>query len=217
MGTLPIGHRELIENLRRAKVLQDMDEQKFNPTRLAIVACSDGQRLPEITTFHLRLAENQMPGAGLDSCCIHTLALNGGGLLLAEESPVVNPNLREDRVFHQHLCDAIRIKGLDANGERPTVVLYTHMPCGAAELHDLDPLEQMELIALAKDRLKTAHPAWRILLCVHVHYPTNGREEAKPRTYHFSRKHLQAWLADSYSSGLIFRTRSRHGLAAARA
>ncbi|MBI5222333.1 MAG: hypothetical protein HY980_02445 [Candidatus Magasanikbacteria bacterium] len=193
-----------------------MDEKKFNPTRLAIVACSDGQRLPEITTFHQRLAESQI-SAGLDSCCIHTLALNGGGLLLAEESPVVNPNLREDRVFHEHLCDAIRIKGLDANGKRPTIVLYTHMPCGAAELHNLDPVEQMEWLALAKERLKFAHPNWQILLCVHVHYPaTNGRKEEKPRTYHFSRKHLRAWLADSYGGTLVHDTRRNYNLAAAR-
>lgn len=219
MGVLSTGHLELIEKLRRARVLRDIDDTKIDFTRMVILMCGDGneKRSLDIANFHHRLAERRTPNLSPDAYCGQILALNGGALLLAEESPAIDASLREDRIFHKHLCDAVRLQKLNANGERPTVALYTHMPCGVAELHRLDPLEQMKLVALAKDRLKTAHPTWRILLCVHVHHPANSREEAKPRTYHFSRKNLNAWLKDPCNSSSIFDIRRNYGLAAARA
>lgn len=160
MVVLSIGQRELIDNLRRAKVLRDIDGTKIDPTRMVILMCGDGdeKRSLDITNFHHQLAARHKPGLHSGAYCGQILALNGGALLLAEESPAIDVKLREDHVFYKHLCDAVRIKQLNADGERPTVALYTHMPCGVAYLHHLDPLEQMKLIASAKDRLKRAHP-----------------------------------------------------------
>lgn len=218
MGILSVGDKALVDAMRRGqnKVLRDMDWTKFDFTRLIMVTCADGSELPGVMEHQRRLVENQRPGVSLDDCCIHTLALNGGGLNLAEKSPIIS-NLGEDRVLLKQIFDAIRIKKLDANGERPRILIRTHSSCGAAAPHNLDVVEQMDWLAAGKDRLKMAIPKARVLCVLDIRYPAEGHLPVRQRSYPYSTTHLRDWMQASYSGGLLFETRFNYGLAAARA
>lgn len=211
MGELSTLDEGLIGQLRRDKVLRDFDPSRFDPGRMAIVTCADGQRILEQLTQHWRFIQRHEPKRPLESCILQTVALNGGALLLAKDSPLLRPGLLEDKMILEHLREGIKLKGLDQNGERPTVALYTHFPCGAAGLHNLNTTEQVRLVAEAKDRLKLIQPNWRVICMVHVHYPAQGRLLARDRTYHFSRAGLRLWLKDSYNADLVRETHALFG------
>lgn len=220
MGTLSGGDRALIDAMRHGgeqdRVLRDIDWTRFNFTRLIMVACSDGYVLPGIMEHQHRLAEIQKPGISLKDCCFQTPALNGGALLIAEKSPIVS-DLREDLVLHSHICNGIRLKKLDADGERPRILLRTHTSCGAAESFGLDVIEQMEWVSTGKKELKKKHSQWQILCCLDVDYPAERRESARQRSYSFSTNNLEEWLNSSYGGGIVHRIRNSYGLRAAAA
>ncbi|MEK9183358.1 MAG: hypothetical protein AAB849_02515, partial [Patescibacteria group bacterium] len=191
------------------------DCKSFDPAGVVVVACGDGHRLPEIVTFHRRLAETNGGDATPNGCCTHFVTLNGGALLLATESPVANQGLQEDRVVYNHIRAAISLKRLDTNGARPTVLLYTHAPCGAAAIHHLDLVEQMELVTGAKIRLKNRHRDWRVICCVHIDFPAEGKKPGKGRSYTFSTKDFLKYMRLEFSRSIIQTIRLRHGLESA--
>jgi len=210
MWTLSGGDLELINAMRKGqdRVLQDMDWTKFDFTRLIMMACSDGYELPGVMEHQRRMAEKQKPGISTSEFCCHTVAVSGGPLRLVAESPVIS-KLQEDIFLHREIVDGIILKKLDANGERPRVLLRTHSSCGAAAPHGMDVVEQMECVAAAKDRLKKAHHNWRILLCLDVNYGD------RQRSYTFSRDYLRKWLEDGYYGSIVHITRRNYDLPAA--
>lgn len=199
MTELSMREVALIRQLRQDGVLRDVDPKKFEAQRLVMVTCADGDRLPELLTFHSRLAD-----AVHGKSCHQTFALNGGGLLLAHESLLVHPRHQVNLLLRQQIQAAIEMKELALDG-RPTVILYTHAPCGAAGAAKMSILQQLAVLARAKDghkvmetnemsREEMHRKGWRIPLFFHVHFPSTMSRPALDRSYCFSSRVFYEWL-----------------------
>lgn len=192
----------LIRQLRQDGVLRDVDPKKFETQRLVMVTCADGDRLPEILSYHGRLVG--LGSASSGNPCHQTFALNGGGLLLAHESPLVHPRHHVETLLRKQIQAAIDMKGLALNG-RPTVILYTHAPCGAAGAAKMSILQQLTTLAQAKNGHKAIEATemtpeemrekgWRMPLFFHVHFPATASKSACDRSYCVSSRIFYEWL-----------------------
>ena len=172
-GQLSAISLELIEGFRRAGILQDVNAHRIDQSQGAIiVSCADGDQMHDLFHHHatLFLKSNAVPR-------LHTLALNGGALLLPVTSPL-NRQFREDEVLLHHINVAQKLKEIN------TVVLYAHAPCGAAAMHNMSFLQVIEYLIQAKMLLKKSGPAGIKVACfIHIDYDGD-----KKRTYFVSRE-----------------------------
>jgi len=110
---------------------------------------------------------------------IITIALNGGALLLANDSPL-SRGLREDRVIIEHIRQASRGNGMK------TAALLAHAPCAATEPYRFSLLKVIDLLVKAKARLK-----WELVgmkAACFLGMPGGN-------TYFVSQKKWDAWVA----------------------
>ncbi len=143
MGHLSDEDRQAYSKLRERQILINVDAHRLDLSAgVILVACSDGDQLPDIFNNLSHSFEGQRPTAR-----IHTIALNGGALLLPANSPLVTPH-REDEVLLEHIRVARELKGID------TVALYTHAPCGAGGMAGLTLEQEIDLLLSAKSRIK---------------------------------------------------------------
>lgn len=168
--------RQLIETLRHeAGVLIDVKDHKLDlKNGVIMVSCSDGDQMSDIFHFQEKMQARQR-----DSQRIHTIGLNGGALLIPENSPLNKPN-GEDRVMLKHIKQAIELKGIT------TIALYVHAPCGAAGLCRLNMDQVLDLLIQAKRRIKAEIPGVTVACFCHV---DNGEK----MTYFVSREHYEKW------------------------
>lgn len=177
MGHLNTDDRKLALELKRARILTDVEAPELNLDHgVIIVTCADGDQMPDLFSFQTRLFNIR----GIHPR-VHTLALNGGALLIPEKSPLNKEN-GEDRVLLAHLRDARKLKNID------TIVLYVHAPCGAAGLADLNFMQVMELLLEAKARIKKELPGALVACFCHVDWGENIK-----RTYFVSRDKWISW------------------------
>ena len=171
-GKLSIASLELIEGFRRSGILQDIDAHRIDQSKGAIiVSCADGDQMHDLFHHHEALVQES-------NCAprLHTLALNGGALLLPMTSPL-NRQFNEDKVLLHHIAVAQKLKEID------TVVLYAHAPCGAAMMHDMSFFQVVQYLMQAKMMLKNSGPAGIKVACfIHIDYGD------KKRTYFVSRE-----------------------------
>lgn len=179
-----------IRQLRQAGVLVPVSQAALTAaqSRTSMIPCADGHHFADLYTTHAALCgEHEDP-------MHHPLSLNGGALLLPEDSPL---RLRddggyddEDYILLKHLKGAIQLKTPRA------IILYAHAPCGMVQMHGLSIYEEFELLVKAKQRVREfVYPygvsdvrAW-----FHVAYPDGAR-----KTYHFKREaweHVRTGLA----------------------
>lgn len=164
---------------RQQPVLQPLAEH-YLQARVVFVPCSDGDQMPDLYNHQLSLCRKTNP----HDYMTHTIALNGGALNLAEESPL-SQVFREDLVLLRHIEQALTIKP-NVN----TVVLYSHFPCGAARLQQLGIVESLMYLFLGKERLRKAIPAIRNIACYfHVDY------KGTKKTYFASRQRWEEWVS----------------------
>ncbi len=169
-GHLSNEDREAYNRLRKQEILLDVDAHRLNlADGVILVACSDGDQLPDIFSniSHSFAGQRSSPR-------IHTIALNGGALLLPEDSPLVTAH-REDEVLLEHIKVARELKNIH------TVALYTHAPCGAGTLAGLTLEQELNLLLAAKVRIKEHLPGIKAACFCHI-----DRGESK-RTYFVSR------------------------------
>ncbi|MDO8557802.1 MAG: hypothetical protein Q7S09_01250 [bacterium] len=156
--------------MRKFGVLVDVDPQRMRQEDGVIcVTCADGDQMPDVFQQQVKFALE----AGFKPRP-HQLSLNGGALLIPEESPL-NKELREDATLLAHIRGGIKLKGIR------TIVLYIHAPCGAAGLAGLTFKESIDLLIKAKDRIKKEILDVRVACFCHV-----DREHGtghKKRTY----------------------------------
>jgi hypothetical protein len=170
MGHLSDTDRDTYKRLRKQGILSDVDAHRLDLTAgVILVACSDGDQLPDIFNNISHSFEGQRQSAR-----IHTIALNGGALLLPENSPLVTPH-REDEVLLEHIKVARELKNIN------TIALYTHAPCGAGTLAGLTLEQELDLLLAAKVRIKESLPGIKAVCFCHI-----DRGESK-RTYFVSR------------------------------
>ncbi|KKR48923.1 MAG: hypothetical protein UT86_C0002G0098 [Candidatus Magasanikbacteria bacterium GW2011_GWC2_40_17] len=188
----------LVEQLRQDVILRNFDVVKSqDPGRMVIVDCADGSRKLELLLHHYNLAQTAGDVA-MDECVFHDPSLNGGGLLLHPESPLIKPHLRQHLTLLDSIEGGVHFKNLDGNGARPLILIYAHTPCAAATAYRLNIVEQMQWIVRAKQYLKELHPNWRVLCMVHV--LKSGQPSAKEKrgqyaSYVFSSRAFLRWFS----------------------
>jgi hypothetical protein len=161
-----------IRLMRSVGVLEDLNPHRLDQKDgVIMVACADGDQMPDLFAHQARLVS-----AHRDAPRVHTLALNGGALLIPTRSPLRNKALREGDVLCQHITAARKLKGIS------TIVLYGHTPCGAAGLHDLGIHDCISLLVEAKAQIRKTYPRVPIACFFHV------ADGAKKRTYFISPK-----------------------------
>lgn len=171
-----------LEKLRSAGILEDIDKKRIDSSNgVILVTCADGDQMADVFQKTENLSHR-----------IHTLALNGGGLLLPTSSPANTlltntSNEKEVRigdVFLDQIITARALKNINL------IALHVHVPCGIGQKFDIDPKQLIELLAKAKDRLKEAMPGIKVCSFVHVAWP-DGRK----RTYFVSREKWRTFSA----------------------
>ena len=142
---LPLSESEQIsfDVMKRNLIVQPVEAHRLDQAKgVIIVPCGDGDQFPDIYKHHSTVVmQSEHPRT-------HTLALNGGALLLPKTSPL-NHGLREDLVLIYHIERARMLKGID------TVALYAHWPCGVACDAEMNFFSALQLLVQAKERLKS--------------------------------------------------------------
>lgn len=178
MAKVTVADLELLKEFRNAGILEDVNPSKIKGKGVILVCCSDGDQMHDIFTHQVRIIEVIKPGPR-----IHTIAMNGGALLLPRDSPL-SAELHEDEVMLWHIAGARKLKDIH------TVVLYAHAPCGAAGLANLTLLKVIELLIQAAKRLNTIYAQLQVIPMFHVDY--DGK---KKRSYFLSIQKWNEWIA----------------------
>lgn len=184
MGKSADRDNEIFQTLRAAGVLQPLNDHLLEKKAL-IVTCADGHQMPDLFNHHVR---STCTKHNLDDCLLHTIALNGGALLIPCDSPLIDKHDREDRVILRHLKKAIELKSTPKEPVEQ-IVLYAHGPCGAAGLAELDLTGVLMLLMKAKLRLRKAFSEMENISCF-FHYDN----AITKRTYFVSKDGWIEWI-----------------------
>ncbi|MBI5230079.1 MAG: hypothetical protein HY981_02145 [Candidatus Magasanikbacteria bacterium] len=171
---------KFLEQFRSEGVLEDINTKRVDASRGAIlVTCADGDQMADVfqQTEHL-------------SFRLHTLSLNGGGLILPEESPAnilltppdCSKQIKLGDVFLGQIITARALKNINL------IALHVHCPCGVAGAFKIGPRELIALLVAAKDRIKKSIPGIKVCAFIHIAWP-DGRK----RTYFVSREKWRAY------------------------
>lgn len=178
MGKLSNEDRILIEELRRYGVLQDIDGHRLDQKHGAIIlTCADGDQMHDLFHHHEKIITSNLSATPR----IHTLALNGGALLLPPASPL-HQKFNEDLVLLHHIKVARDLKEIN------TIVLYSHAPCGVAAQYNLSFFKVIQYLIEAKNLLKQDDKKIKVACFCHVDYG-----DKKKRTYFVSRERFEHW------------------------
>lgn len=171
------------EHLRSAGVLEDIEKKRVDAQQGAIlISCADGDQMADVFQQTENLSHR-----------LHTLSLNGGGLILPEQSPAnilltapdCSKQVRLGDIFLDQITTARVLKNINL------IALHVHYPCGIASAFKIDPQQLIELLIAAKNRLKQAITGIKVCAFLHIAWP-DGRK----RTYFISR---EKWRAFSVS------------------
>jgi hypothetical protein len=168
----------VLRSMRKGGVLRDIQSNRIDAHNgVILVACGDGDQFYDLFSHK---AEILAPQRGAPR--IHPLTLNGGGLLIPENSPF-NKDLPHDRVLLTNIAGAMKLK------EIYTVALCVHAPCGMARSAGLDFETMIRLLVEAKRRIRCEiqHPELKVAAFCHVDW-----EDGK-RTYHVSADAWDKW------------------------
>ncbi len=180
MLVLSKEERDRVRSLRACGALRDIDTGENGISKTAIVACPDGHQFSELYGKHINLCG----GPHHHDVMHHPIALNGGGLLLKQDSPILRNSdgtyAPDGEVLLRHLGMTVELKQPEA------IILYGHIPCGMARRCDLTIDEQVGLLMAGKARVLEFAKQYGITdvrAWMHVAYGNNHR-----RTYHVHRK-----------------------------
>lgn len=169
--------RQLIQQLRKAGVLTKVEQEKLDQKNgILAVPCADGDQMSDLFAFQQKMQKGHRHDPRL-----HMPSLNGGALLIPENSPLNKPD-REDLIMLKHIRQGVELKGMDV------VALYAHAPCGMAGLYSLNAEQVIDLLLQAKTRVKQTLPGKTIACFFHVDY-NDGRK----RTYFVDRDKWEAY------------------------
>ncbi|MBI5222732.1 MAG: hypothetical protein HY980_04555 [Candidatus Magasanikbacteria bacterium] len=164
MGHLNDSDRAYLRELRDKKILLDIDSHLLDQKDgVIMIACADGDQMPDVfeKQEEYLLEQRETPR-------IHTLALNGGAIVVPADSPL-NSELPKGRVIIDDIKGAMMLKGIR------TIVLYAHAPCGAAGLYHLNTEEVINFLIRAKEEIKTAVADIKVACFFHVDWGDHKR------------------------------------------
>jgi hypothetical protein len=166
------------------QVLCDVDPRHHEDPQgsCIVIACADGHQYHDILAFEKGFTPN-----GTEPM-VHSLCLNGGPLLLAPGTPLLNVGDTDDVVLMKHLAQASRIK------EVRTLIEYGHVPCGAARVRNLSIVEIVKAVFAARERLKSYFRDLQIIPKLHVDWSMPGEATVR-RTYFLNQVCFDRWLA----------------------
>ncbi len=152
MVKIVLSHDERteIKDLRDAGVFQEINTALLENMRSGtiFIPCADGHHFGDLFTYHTQICGHK------DEQLHHPLSLNGGALLIPNESPLLRredgSRRHDDAVLLENLVGAIQLK------QPKAVILYAHAPCGMARLHRLSIHNECALLFTAKDRIRNA-------------------------------------------------------------
>lgn len=164
MGHLNGFDRVYLRELRDKNILLDIDSHLLDQKNgVIMIACADGDQMPDVfeKQEEYLLEQRETPR-------IHTLALNGGALVVPTNSPL-NSELPKGKVIIDDIKGAMMLKGIN------TVVLYAHAPCGAAGLYHLNIEEVIDFLIKAKEEIKKAVAGIKVACFFHVDWGDHKR------------------------------------------
>ncbi|MBI4435201.1 hypothetical protein HY630_00875 [Candidatus Uhrbacteria bacterium] len=175
MGRLSSFDIQVIETLRRAGVIEDMNGNGLDLSRgVIVIRCPDGDQMLDRIEHDRRVAIE----AGVTPR-IHLITHHGGCMVVAPDSPLYPGRGIDEYVFQQ-------IREAEALKEIHVVSAEIHVPCGKAASCGLTLVHQIVLQMAAKPRIKAVDPTNKVICRIHVDYP-DGRK----RTYFIGR---QKWI-----------------------
>jgi|GEM_PF-1496460 len=127
-----------------------------------MVLCSDGDVFPKLFDYHRQLLK-------LDR--LHPLAWNGGGLRLDVHS-ILGQHHNSAEVLLNDIIDARKLKNMSV------IELWTHYPCGAADLAGMGVMDIIQSIVNAKQFLRQsfgANDPVKIIPLCHVAWANHKR------------------------------------------
>jgi len=164
MAHLSAVDRDYLQKLREKNILADVDAHLLNQKDgVIMIACSDGDQMPDVFKKQSELI--------LDQCenpRIHVLALNGGALVVPNDSPL-NQEINNAEVLLKNLEGAIELKKIH------TLILYAHAPCGAAGLFNLDVNSVIEALVKSKEIIKQRFTGLKVACFFHVDWGDHKR------------------------------------------
>lgn len=166
MGKITEKDREFIRQMKNLGVLAEVNPHRLDQSQgIIMVTCADGDQMPDIFQRQVQSCLVHRPAPR-----IHTLALNGGALLIPPHSPLCRER-REDKVLLHHIQTARELKNIH------TVALYAHLPCGAAEEMGLSAMTVFELLTAAKTHLKKVSDQLLKVACFcHIDYGNDYKQ-----------------------------------------
>ncbi|MBI3572779.1 MAG: hypothetical protein HY092_01095 [Candidatus Kerfeldbacteria bacterium] len=114
---------------------------------------------------------------GLHGCKVHSLTMNGGGILLSDATPV-DRSLHLDQVMIGAVMESVSLK------RAKVVALGSHWPCGKAGLLDMSIDDIIACTLHGRNRLKKLDADLGVYSFLHVHH-----EDGRERTYAINHKH----------------------------
>lgn len=170
MGALTPFDMEVIEQLREAQVMEEMNGNKLDLSRgVIVIRCPDGDQMLDSIEHDRRVAidADVIPR-------IHLLTCHGGCMAIAPNSPLY-PNMGIDEFLLKEIEEAEALK------EIHVISAEIHVPCGKAKVCGLTLVHQIILQMAAKPRIKAVDPTNKVMCRIHV-----DRGDRK-RTYFISR------------------------------
>lgn len=164
MGHLNGVDRAYLRSLREKNILMDIESHLLNQKDgVIMIACADGDQMADVfkKQEEYLLEQREIPR-------IHTLALNGGALVIPADSPL-NSELSKGKVIVDDIKGAMMLKGIK------TIVLYAHAPCGAAGLCHLSAEEAIQFLVKAKKELKKVFADIKVACFFHVDWGDHKR------------------------------------------
>ncbi len=176
LSDVDVGH---YANLRGFAVLEEVEPHRLGVNGgVILVSCADGDQFPDIFE-HL--------GSVLADCGslrrVHTIALNGGPLLLHPDSPLAQHG--ESPVLVAHIREASQLKNIT------TVALCAHGPCGKAYGGSLSLPQVIHLLKAGKQHLEQTAPGLVIYPFIQIDIPEGDGH--RQRTYFVSGTRWADW------------------------
>ncbi len=210
MGMLSVEDRAIVADLCENGVLLDAEGHRLDQTNgVMMITCSDGDQMPDIFKYQSGFCQTQRTDPR-----IHLFALNGGALLLPENSPInrataklisneedghssactkpnqgmVSIHLQQDLVLLWNIQAARQLKDIH------TIALYAHAPCGAATLCGLNMVQVLNYLIQAKARLRHTFPGLKVACFCHIDHGKDENGKPKKRSYFVPVEAAKRWL-----------------------
>lgn len=183
---------EIIDSLVEFGVFDKIEGNRLDRSNgIILICCSDGDQFHDLYTHKCRFQQEQR---GDQNPRIHPFDCNGGVLAYDKGTPV---NRFESTYMEKLLAigDAIAMKG------HVPVVMEGHGPCGAANLHSIAFINQLEIQMRVKRVMKQMYPHEDITSYFHVDY--RGHNGMSKKSWHFG---LDPWVEWHATIAPKFRT-----------